>query len=290
MAEQGRVVLVATPIGNLGDLSPRAVETLRGADVICCEDTRRTRVLLSAAGVPAPRLVALHQHNEAAGAEMAVRLAARGSVVAVVTDAGTPGVSDPGERVVRAAAAAGVEVSVVPGPTAAVAALVLSGLDTARWCFEGFLPRKGSQRAGRVAAVAAERRTSVLFEAPSRVEATLLDLVEACGADREVALARELTKLHEEVWRGRLGRAPAQVVAAGPVRGEWVIVLGGAAPAGPPDDAGILARLQEALDGGADRRSAVAAVAGELGVPKRRVYELSLAERSRRGAPPAAER
>jgi 16S rRNA (cytidine1402-2'-O)-methyltransferase len=270
----GRIVLVGTPIGNLGDLSPRAVEALRDADVVLCEDTRRTRALLSAAGIAAPRLEAVHAHNEAAGAERAVLLAQRGGCVAVVSDAGMPGVSDPGERIVRAAVDAGVEVSTVPGPTAAVSALVLSGLASERWCFEGFLPRKGAERAARLRALAAEVRTSVLYEAPHRVARTLDDLAAACSPDRPVAVGRELTKRFEEVWRGTLGEAVAKVGRDQP-RGEWVLVLAGA-PLVEVTDEVIGQRLVALLGVGVDRRDAVAEVTLELGVSRRRVYELAL--------------
>jgi 16S rRNA (cytidine1402-2'-O)-methyltransferase len=275
-------VLVGTPIGNLGDLSPRAVEALSVADVIYCEDTRRTRKLLSYAGITGTPLVALHRHNEASGAADLVAAAGRGAIVAVVTDAGMPGISDPGERVVRAALDAGIPVDVVPGPSAAVVALVASGIPSGRFVFEGFLPRKGRERSGRLAAVATEERTVVLFEAPHRVRGTLGDLVEACAPERPVAIVRELTKVHEEVWRGDLAGAVEHVAQTEP-RGEFVIVLGGAtaAPAavgsvGDVDEGVVEERLRLRFDAGFDRRGAVAAVAAELGLPKRTVYEAAL--------------
>ena len=271
----GVLVLVGTPIGNLGDLSPRAVEALGEADVVVCEDTRRTGRLLAAAGVKARRLLAAHEHNEAAAAAAVVDLLRAGDTVAVVTDAGMPGVSDPGERLVAAAVAAGFEVRVVPGPTAAVSALVASGLPTARFTFEGFLPRRGADRTARVAAVASEPRTVVLYEAPHRLARTLADLVAACGADRRVAIARELTKLHEEVWRGTLGEALARVDDVEP-RGEHVLVLEGAPPGEPADDEVLRAALEERLAAGRSTRDAVAEVAATHGVPKRRVYALAV--------------
>lgn len=270
----GRVVVVGTPIGNLGDLSPRAVAALAAADVICCEDTRRTRQLLTAAGLQARRLEALHAHNEAAAVERAVRSALGGKTVALVSDAGMPVISDPGERLVRAAADAGVPVEVVPGPSAALAGLVVSGLPAGRFCFEGFLPRKGAERAARLAALAVEPRTSVLYEAPHRVARTFDDLTVVCGPDRPVVAARELTKLHEQVWRGTLEEAVAWVSAVEP-RGEWVLVLGGApetAPAGGDVDAALRVRLA----GGMERRAAVADVAASLGVARRLVYQAAL--------------
>lgn len=272
----GRIVLVGTPIGNLGDLSPRAAETLSNADVICCEDTRHTRKLLSAAGIPAPRLVALHEHNEKGAGEYAVRLAEEGKDVAVVCDAGMPGISDPGERVVRAAAQAGVSVEVVPGPSAVVAALVLSGLPTDRFCFEGFLPRKGPERRRRLGSIASQERTTVVYEAPHRVARTLADLNEVCRGSRRVALVRELTKRFEEVWRGTLDEAAARAQDEEP-RGEWVVVLEGEEPAGP-DDQTISEALSDLLAEGAERRRAVEEVSASLGVPRNRVYRLALSQ------------
>jgi len=272
---EGRIVLVGTPIGNLGDLSPRAAETLAGADVICCEDTRHTRKLLSAAGIPAPRLVALHEHNERGAGEYAVRLAEEGKEVAVVCDAGMPGISDPGERVVRAAARAGVRVDVVPGPSAVVTALVLSGLPTDRFSFEGFLPRKGPERRRRLTSIGSEERTTVVYESPHRVAKTLADLREVCRGSRRVALVRELTKRFEEVWRGTLDEAVARAEDDEP-RGEWVMVLEGEEPEGPDDEA-ITDALSDLLAEGTERRTAVEEVSASLGVPRNRVYRLALA-------------
>jgi 16S rRNA (cytidine1402-2'-O)-methyltransferase len=279
-AGPGRIILVGTPIGNLGDIAPRAVEALRQADLVCCEDTRRTRALLSALGVPAPILVALHAHNEAVGAARAVVAAAGGATVVAVSDAGMPGISDPGERLVKAAISAGVEVTVIPGPTAADSALVVSGLATDRWCFEGFLPRKGPLRRARIAAIATEARTTVIYESPHRVAKTIADLIAACGPDRAVAFGREMTKLHEEVWRGSLAEAAAKLEAE-EARGEWVIVMSGAPDDEAPEvtDDDIAARVADRQAEGEDRREAVAQTAKEFGVPRRRVYELELKRR-----------
>ena len=239
-ARRGSLVLVATPIGNLGDISARAIETLAAADVICCEDTRRTRALLSAVGVAGGgRLVSLHEHNESARAPQVLAWVQEGKTVAVVSDAGVPGISDPGALVVAAAAAAGVPVSIVPGPSAVDAALVVSGLATDRYCVEGFLARRGPERRQRLGAIAAERRTTVLLEAPGRLAGTLEDLHRACG-DRAVAVVRELTKLHEEVWRGTLAAAAAEF-AGREVRGEIVVVLAGAGPAEEASDDAVTA-------------------------------------------------
>lgn len=271
----GSLVLVSTPIGNLGDLTPRAVDALRGCALICCEDTRHSGKLLSHAGVSGVRLAVANEHTEAARVAEVLGLLAGGSDVAVVTDAGTPGISDPGARLVQAAAAAGHRVTAVPGPAAFVMALVLSGLDTSRFVFEGFVPRSGRERSDRLAEIASERRTTVLYEAPHRVARTVADLAEACGGDRRVALARELTKLYEDVWRGTLHQAGAHMVANEP-RGEYVIVLEGAPAAEPLDDDEILLALRRELDAGADRRNAIANVVDRTRTPKRRVYDLAL--------------
>ena len=275
------VILVGTPIGNLGDLSPRAVQALTDADVIAAEDTRRTRPLLTAAGVPAAgRLVSFHGPDEPAlAAKLVERIIERNERLVCVTDAGMPGISDPGERLVTAALAAGVAVEVVPGPSAALAALVLSGLPTGRFVFEGFLPRKGRQRTERMALLRAEERTVVLFEAPHRLEETVADLAAAFGPDRPVAVARELTKKFEEVWRGTLGGAASD---AGPQpRGEQVIVIGPAAPVPreEPDDGAIEGALRAELAAGASTRDAATVVANRLGINRRRAYALATALR-----------
>jgi 16S rRNA (cytidine1402-2'-O)-methyltransferase len=273
----GALVLVATPIGNLGDLSPRATDELTRADVIACEDTRRTRRLLSAAGISAPPLLAVHEHNEAAMALEIAERVGRGERVALVTDAGMPGISDPGERLVRIVAARGLDVSVVPGPSAAVAALAISGLPTARWCFEGFLPRKGRERTERLEAIAGEERTTVLFESPHRLHATLRDLADRCGPARRVVVVRELTKLFEETWRCSLGDAVSRAAdPLQPPRGEFVVVIEGAPPPSPAGDAEIAELLAGSLSRGVSRREAVAEVASALRLPRRRVYDVAV--------------
>lgn len=271
----GVLVLVATPIGNLGDLSPRAVEALAAADVVACEDTRRTGRLLAHAGVRAPRLLVVNDHTEPTQVRTVLELLDEGKRVAVVSDAGTPGISDPGERLVAAATNAGHAVEVVPGPSAAIAALVTSGLATGRFCFEGFLPRKGSGRSERLAALAAEPRTMVLYEAPHRLARTLADLAAALGPGRRVTLARELTKLHEERWRGSL-EAAVEWAEADPPRGEFVLVVAGAPAPEPADDDAVVEALRAELAAGASKRDAAATVAAALGVPKRRAYQLAV--------------
>jgi 16S rRNA (cytidine1402-2'-O)-methyltransferase len=276
---QGELVLVATPIGNLGDLSPRARQVLADADLICCEDTRRTRALLSAMAIPAggdhgDRLMSLHAHNEEARLERVAACIAAGGVVAVVSDAGTPGISDPGSVLVSGLAGAGETVSVIPGPSSVVAALVVSGLPTDRFCFEGFLPRKGPDRRHRLAALMGDQRTTVVLEAPSRVVATLADLA-ALDGRRAVAVVRELTKVHEEVWRGSLDDAVQEWGERG-VRGEVVLVVGGAPPEEPPGEDAIEAAVRQRLGLGEGPRQISDALAGTLGVARRTIYETAL--------------
>lgn len=271
--------LVATPIGNLADLPPRAVEVLAAAALVCCEDTRRTGRLLQHAGVRAQRLAVANEHTELDRIAEVLDELAGGNDVVLVSDAGTPGVSDPGERIVGAAIDAGHRVSAVPGASAVLTALVISGLPTDRFAFEGFLPRKGRQRAERLDQIARDPRTVVIYEAPPRVERTLVDLTDKCGADRPVAVCRELTKMYEEVVRGTLG-----TIRVDEPRGEYVIVLGGAPDSDAPvDDDTIRAALRAELDDGASTRDAVAAVAASLSVPKNTVYPLAVALRTDRG-------
>jgi 16S rRNA (cytidine1402-2'-O)-methyltransferase len=279
----GALVLVGTPIGNLRDLSPRAAEALADADAVCCEDTRRTGKLLALAGIERRPFIVVNDHTESREVPRVLARLARGERVALVTDAGMPGISDPGERLVAAAVAAGHAVEVVPGPSAALAALVVSGLPAGRFVFEGFLPRKGSGRAERLAAIAAEPRTIVLYEAPHRLARTVADLAEACGGDRRVTVARELTKLHEQVWRGTLDGALAWLAAHEPP-GEIVVVLDGAPAAAPADDASVRAAVEAELAGGASARDAARTVASRLDVARRRAYGIATAAVAERGA------
>jgi 16S rRNA (cytidine1402-2'-O)-methyltransferase len=272
----GRLVVVGTPIGNLEDMSPRAARALREATAIYCEDTRRTRGLLSALGIPAPRLSRLDAHTERAIAEKVADEVESGETVALVSDAGMPSISDPGADLVKVVAGRGLPTEVVPGPSAVSAALALSGLPASRYRFAGFLPRKGRPRSSALAAVGASDVTVVIYEAANRVGATLADLLAVCGPERSVVLARELTKLHEEVWRGTVEGAVSQVASNEP-RGEYVLVVG-AAPAVSPvvEEQDLVSALAERLAAGADRKTAVAAVAAALGVPKRKVYDVAL--------------
>jgi 16S rRNA (cytidine1402-2'-O)-methyltransferase len=270
----GTLWLVATPIGNLDDLAPRAVNVLSSAALICCEDTRRTGRLLQHIGVRAERLAVANDHTETARTSDLLSVLGDGHDVAIVSDAGTPGISDPGERLVSAAVDAGFRVSSVPGPSAVTMALTISGLPTAQFCFEGFLPRTGRDRTTRLENIASERRTSVLYEAPHRIVRTLADLRNSCGDDRPVAVCRELTKLYEEVHRGTLGS-----IAVGEPRGEYVIVLGGFVDDGQPlDDDTIRNALSNELSGGATKKDAVETVSAALRIPKRRVYGIAISD------------
>ncbi len=225
----GRLHVVATPIGNLGDLSPRARETLQSCALVAAEDTRHSGAMLRQFGIQTA-LVSLHEHNEPERAAELVDRLRRGESIALISDAGTPAISDPGFALVRAAAAAGIEVVAVPGPCAAIAALSIGALPTDRFCFEGFLPARNAARRASLAALAAEPRTLVFYESPHRLTATLADCVAAFGAARSAVLARELTKLHESLYRGTLGELSARVQAERDmVRGEIVLLVAGAA-------------------------------------------------------------
>ncbi|MGO1770696.1 MAG: 16S rRNA (cytidine(1402)-2'-O)-methyltransferase [Microbacterium sp.] len=271
------IILAATPIGNLGDASRRLVETLEQATTIAAEDTRTTSRLLAALGIGnRPRLVAFHDHNERERAAELVELAREEDVV-VLSDAGMPTVSDPGYGLVALAAESGVEVVAVPGPSAVLTALAVSGLPTDRFAFEGFVARKPGERGRALAALADERRTLIFFEAPSRLAQTLSDMAEAFGADRRAAVCRELTKLHEETVRGALAELAAW--ADGGVRGEIVVVVAGA-PERRASTEDAVAEVRRRVDGGERMKDAAREVARESGLSSRELYQAALAERS----------
>jgi 16S rRNA (cytidine1402-2'-O)-methyltransferase len=281
---KGTLYLVATPIGNLEDVTRRALRVLSEADVVACEDTRRTRALLEHFGIRA-RTVSYHQHNERERAAELAALVERGASVAVVSDAGTPGVSDPGYRLVRAAIERGVSVVPVPGPSAFVAALTASGLPTDEFYFGGFLPARAHARRQKLAAVRDLRATLVFYEAPHRVAHTLADARDILG-EREAAVARELTKLHEEVVRGRLGELAARFAAAGAARGEMVLVIDRGVieeGAGVEKDsaAGVAARVAALEAEGLDQRAALKRAARELGLTRDEAYRRLTSERAR---------
>lgn len=273
----GKLILVGTPIGNLEDTSPRSLRTLEEADVVACEDSRRTRKLLTHFGTKVTELVVYSETNERRKAEELVARIERGQTVALVSDAGMPGLSDPGYRLVRECVDRNLEVSVVPGPTAVVSALAISGLPSARFVFEGFLPRKQGDRRRRLGDLVDEARTIVFFESPHRIAACLGDLLDVLG-DRPAALVRELTKLYEEAQRGMLSELLERAETEAP-RGEIVVVVGGKtrADAEPgPDE--LARRAKELMEEGLDRKEAMARVARETGVQRRKVFDALVEE------------
>lgn len=275
----GSIVLAATPIGNMADASPRLAELLRTADVIAAEDTRRLHKLVQALGITLDsRIISYHEHNEANRTEELLELARGGKTLLMVTDAGMPAVSDPGFRLVEAAAEAGLLVTAIPGPSAVLTALALSGLPTDRFCFEGFLPRKAGERSSRLRELALEPRTMVFFEAPHRLEVMLRALDNEFGSDRRAAVARELTKLHEQVLRGPL-RKLLNWAEEGDVRGEIAVVVAGATEAEPARPEDQVAAVNELVAQGARLKEAVSTVAEDARVSKRELYAAVLAAR-----------
>jgi len=272
--------LVATPIGNLGDITLRALEVLRGAALIACEDTRVTGKLLAAYGISA-RLLPYHEHNAERARPKLLAELARGAAVALVSDAGTPLVSDPGHKLVREAVALGLEVTAVPGASAVLAALALSALPSDRFLFAGFLPAKAGQRRKTLAELASVKATLVLFETAPRLVQSLADMAELLG-ERTAAVARELTKLYEEVRRGPLAELARHYREAGPPKGELVVVVGPPKAKEPPD-AAMLDRMLEAALSEASLRDAAERVAAASGLARRRVYARALELAKRRG-------
>jgi 16S rRNA (cytidine1402-2'-O)-methyltransferase len=265
------LVLAGTPIGDAADAPARLRSELAAADVIAAEDTRRLRRLLSALEVTtSARVVSYFDGNEAARTPELIGQLANGARVVLVTDAGMPSVSDPGYRLVAAAAEAGIQVTSVPGPSAVTTALAVSGLAVDRFCFEGFVPRKAGERARALERLADEPRTMVFFESRHRLAATLAAMVSAFGTERRAAVCRELTKTHEEIRRGTLGELAAWAV--GGVLGEITIVVAGAAASGSASVADAVRLVREREAAGVPRKEAIAAVARELGLPKREVY------------------
>ena len=280
----GILVLAGTPIGDVSDAPPRLAEELAGADVVAAEDTRRLRRLTQALGVtPKGRVVSYFEGNESARTPELVEDLLGGARVLLVTDAGMPSVSDPGYRLVAAAVERDVRVTAVPGPSAVLTALALSGLPVDRFCFEGFLPRKAGERLSRLREVAEERRTLVYFEAPHRLDDTLAAMAEVFGAERRAAVCRELTKTYEEVRRGPLGEL-AEWAAQG-VRGEITVVVSGAPERGPEelDAAELVRRVRVREEAGERRKEAIAAVAAEAGLPKREVFDAVVAAKNAAG-------
>ncbi|MFJ8310574.1 MULTISPECIES: 16S rRNA (cytidine(1402)-2'-O)-methyltransferase [unclassified Streptomyces] len=277
----GILVLAGTPIGDTADAPPRLAAELERADVVAAEDTRRLRRLTQALGVhPQGRVLSYFEGNESARTPELVEALEGGARVLLVTDAGMPSVSDPGYRLVAAAVEKDIKVTAVPGPSAVLTALALSGLPVDRFCFEGFLPRKAGERLGRLREVADERRTLVYFEAPHRLDDTLAAMAEVFGPDRRAAVCRELTKTYEEVKRGPLKDLAAW--AAEGVRGEITVVVEGAPEAAPAelDAAELVRRVQVREEAGERRKEAIAAVAVETGLPKREVFDAVVAAKN----------
>jgi 16S rRNA (cytidine1402-2'-O)-methyltransferase len=270
----GTLYVLATPLGNLGDLSPRAADTLRGVAVVAAEDTRRTRPLLTHVGAHA-RLLSYHAHSDDARAEAILAMLVEGTDVALVTDAGTPTVSDPGASLIAAARDRGLPVVVVPGPSAVTAALSGSGLPADRYTFLGFLPRKGPERADRLAEVADSPVTVVLFEAANRLVALLEDLAPACDPGRTAVVARELTKVHEEFRSGTLGELAGYYASHEP-RGEVTVLVAGAPRAAPPtpDAAALRTAAAELIESGMSRRDAARQLAETYGLSRNAAYQL----------------
>ena len=272
----GMLYLVPTPIGNLGDISPRCAETLAQADFIAAEDTRVSRKLLNHLGLKKP-MVSYYRHNTQAGGQAVLERLLAGESCALVTDAGTPAVSDPGEELVALCARAGVEVVALPGPCALITALAVSGLPTGRFTFEGFLAMNKKNRRAHLAALRDEERTMIFYEAPHKLRATLADLLEQFGPERRLTLCRELAKLHEEVRRTTLGAA-AEFYETNPPRGEFVLVLEGAQPCRAvevPMEQGV-ALVCALRASGLSLRDAVRQAAQQTGLPKNELYERAI--------------
>ncbi|MER5999125.1 16S rRNA (cytidine(1402)-2'-O)-methyltransferase [Nonomuraea angiospora] len=274
MTGDGRLVLAGAPIGQAGDVSPRLREALGSADVVAAEDTRRLRRLATELGVEIEgRVVSYYDQNEVARAKELLETLKEGRTVVVITDAGMPGVSDPGYRLTRLAVEEGITVTALPGPSAVTTALAVSGLASDRFCFEGFPPRKPGERARRLASLAAEERTMVFFESPRRLASSLEAMAEAFGPDRQAAVCRELTKTYEEIRRGGLGELAEW--AAKDVKGEITLVVAGYAPGeGEPDLDELVAEVDRRVAEGVQRKLAVAEVARQAGIPKRELYDL----------------
>lgn len=278
--EGGVLILGGTPIGNLADASDRLRSALATADLIAVEDTRKLRTLASGLGVRTRgRVIVNHDHNEEERSATIVQAVQDGQRVLLLSDAGMPTISDPGYVAAAAVAAADLPVTVVPGPSAALTALALSGLPTGRFTFEGFLARKGSERSRRLASLAGEERTMVFYESPHRTAATLADFVQTFGADRRGTVSRELTKLHEEVRRGTLAEL-AEWAESERIRGEIVIIVEGAQAPETPEAQDVVQLVLDRVAAGERLKAACAAVAAETGTSKRELYEAALAARS----------
>ena len=274
--KQPALVLIATPIGNLEDISLRALREIRNADLVCCEDTRRTGKLFELLDIqPRPDLFVLNEHTELGKSSEIIDRILKGQRIAVVSDAGMPGISDPGEHIVRAAIEQEVSIEVIPGPSAGLTALVASGLPTNRYVFQGFLPRKGQARDHRLIEISTEEKTTIVFESGNRLQKTIDDLSKVCGSDRHVCIAKELTKIHEEFIRGTLQEL-CKTMPSRSTKGEYVLVISGFHEEKKVDDQQLLTSIREFRDRGKSNKDAVRETAKKYGISKRLVYGLSI--------------
>ena len=270
------LVVIGTPIGNLGDISERAIKELREADLICCEDTRRTGKLLNLLNInPRPDLEVLNEHTEEKRANGILNRITAGLRVALVTDAGMPGIADPGQYLIKSAIDHEINLEIVPGPTAGIVALTASGLPTSRFVFQGFIPRKGEERQRRIEEIARDDKTTVIFESGKRIERTIQDLLNICGDERKAIIARELTKMHEEIQRGTLRHLQTKMSDIS-TKGEFVLILSGISEDHYVSDSLLKEELQEIIGSGKSKRDAVKELTSKYQLSKRRVYDLSI--------------
>ena len=270
------LVVIGTPIGNLGDISERAIRELREVDLICCEDTRRTGKLLNLLNItPRPDLEVLNEHTEEKRANEILNRITAGLRVALVTDAGMPGIADPGQYLIKSAIDHEINLEIVPGPTAGIVALIASGLPTSRFVFQGFIPRKVEERQRRIEEIARDDKTTVIYESGKRIERTIEDLLNVCGGEREAIIARELTKMHEEIQRGTL-RLLHRKMSDISTKGEFVLILSGFSEDHYVSDSHLKEELQEIIGSGKSKRDAVKELTSKYQLSKRRVYDLSI--------------
>ena len=270
------LVVIGTPIGNLGDISERAIRELREVDLICCEDTRRTGKLLNLLNItPRPDLEVLNEHTEEKRANEILNRITAGLRVALVTDAGMPGIADPGQYLIKSAIDHEINLEIVPGPTAGIVALIASGLPTSRFVFQGFIPRKGEERQRRIEEIARDDKTTVIYESGKRIERTIEDLLNVCGDEREAIIARELTKMHEEIQRGTLRLLHTKMSDIS-TKGEFVLILSGFSEDHYVSDSHLKEELQEIIGSGKSKRDAVKELTSKYQLSKRRVYDLSI--------------
>ena len=270
------LVVIGTPIGNLGDISERAIKELREVDLICCEDTRRTGKLLNLLNInPRPDLEVVNEHTEEKRANEILNRITAGLRVALVTDAGMPGIADPGQYLIKSAIDHEINLEIVPGPTAGIVALIASGLPTSRFVFQGFIPRKGEERQRRIEEIARDDKTTVIYESGKRIERTIEDLLNICGDEREAIIARELTKMHEEIQRGTLRLLHTKMSDIS-TKGEFVLILSGFSEDHYVSDSHLKEELQEIIGSGKSKRDAVKELTSKYQLSKRRVYDLSI--------------